>query len=592
MKIKKWFLDLSLMKKVNITLAGFVIVPICILGIVMAVAIYRSNTSKLYEEIYENLGAGMERVRECWADTEDIPLSCMQNEALQRIGKGRAMGRDYITVRSWIDELQESQPWYENICITLKNGKQFQTGNYVNETEEDVENILGERESVWKTSTGALYIFEEENRELLVYYGIVRSYDSVISEETAGTVSVRIREEELCRSYTEPLKQEFQSVYVQNKSGTVVTSTDRELLGQSGSAELSDAEKEVGRGVFHQGGNICFFIYDEQSGCTLVEAIPLVVFYGDILIIFVLLFAVSILCFLFCIIYERVQKKYIIHPIYDLAEAFREMEQADFVLVRESGGRDEVGALQSSFNEMSRKLNQLVNQVYRAEYERNEAQLRALTEQINPHFLYNTLDSIHWKAIRNRDSEVADQIVALSDVYRYLLNKGNEFIAIRDEVKFLEKYLYLMGMRFGSRLQWNRKIGENVQDMEIPKLIIQPLVENAIVHGIEPSEEGGKISLFILMEENGLLIQVADTGVGFGRDITLKNDETDSLEGAFAIKNINKRLKLYYPGHYEYIISSSRGGGTCVTIRLIMYDAYRSEENGGEMRNKVREEDV
>ena len=95
-----------------------------------------------------------------------------------------------------------------------------------------------------------------------------------------------------------------------------------------------------------------------------------------------------------------------------------------------------------------------------------------------------------------------------------------------------------------------------------------------------------------LMEENGLLIQVADTGVGFGRDITLKNDGTDSLEGAFAIKNINKRLKLYYPGHYEYIISSSRGGGTCVTIRLMMYDAYSSEENGGEMRNKVGEEDV
>lgn len=97
---------------------------------------------------------------------------------------------------------------------------------------------------------------------------------------------------------------------------------------------------------------------------------------------------------------------------------------------------------------MVARLDNLINRVYRADAEKSAAQLRALTEQIKPHFLYNTLDSIHWKAIRNRDSEVAEQILALSDVYRYLLNKGQEFILIKDEVDFHERYLYLMRMRF------------------------------------------------------------------------------------------------------------------------------------------------
>ena len=207
--------------------------------------------------------------------------------------------------------------------------------------------------------------------------------------------------------------------------------------------------------------------------------------------------------------------------------------------------------MHEAFNQITERIDNLIKKVYLIDYEKQEAQLRALTEQINPHFLYNTLDSIHWKAIRNKDLEVAEQILALSDVYRYLLNQGKEKITIRDEVKFQEKYLYLMSMRYGNRVAWKSEVSEDALDLMIPKLIIQPLIENAIVHGIEPSPEGGSVILRIYREKGELVIDVKDTGVGFGRNLSLRNDELHALEGGFALKHMNRRMKLHYPKVFD-----------------------------------------
>ena len=301
------------------------------------------------------------------------------------------------------------------------------------------------------------------------------------------------------------------------------------------------------------------------------------VLYNNVINVLILMFCALAVCFLFCIIFSKIQKRYLILPIYSLAEAFSKTGEASFVSIPDIRRKDEIGMLQCAFNQMNERLDLLINQVYSVNLEKQEAELRALTERINPHFLYNTLDSIHWKAIRNKDQEVAEQVLALSDVYRYLLNNGNEFFRIRDEVKFQEKYMYLMKMRFGDRIIWKREIAEDVLDMEIPKLIIQPLIENAIVHGIEPAQDGGEIFLRIQKTETELSIEVCDTGIGFGKVISLHNDEIGSLDGAFALKNINSRLKLHYKDRYDFDIFSCEAEGTKVKIRLGL---QKSEQKG------------
>lgn len=572
--MKKRFLNYSLAKKANVTLFILVIIPVFILGIVLMCWLYRSNTSSVYEENYRNLKTGLDKLEMCYEQVMDLPMECMKNEPLQRIGTDRVVGKDYIEVRKWIDETYQANPFCENICISLNNGKQFQAGKYVVEDADEIMQKLGERsEQMWAVGEHpryALSLHNTKQQDLITYIAKIEHYYQLNAQNYIGTISVRMKENEVSKLYEEEMEKGFEKVFLTGSSGTVVSSTDKEDLHKE-NAEISDVLGQIKgkqKGMYWRGSSVFFYRYSDLLLCYLVEQVPVHVLYGNIMNIILMLFFAMVLCLIFCVIFGKIQKKYVISPIFELVGAFGAMERAEFVPLPDTGRRDEIGILQGSFNQMTERLDTLVNQVYRADYEKQQAQLRALTEQINPHFLYNTLDSIHWKAIRNKDNEVAEQVLALSDVYRYLLNKGKDYIRVKDEVKFQERYLYLMSMRFGSRVTWESRVEESAMEVLIPKLIIQPLIENAIVYGIEPSSEGGRVILEIRTEADKLVIQVEDTGVGFGHNLSLTNDEVEGLEGAFALKNINHRLKLYEPDGYEYVIQSSESGGSSVMIQM------------------------
>lgn len=573
--MRKWFDDCSLTKKANILLFLFVIIPFFLFGIILMMWVYRTNISELHTENDHGLEIGIKKLEQCYSEVEALPILCMQNEPLQRIGANRTVGKDYVKVREWLDEIYESAPWYQNISISLNNGKRFQAGSYVEEDVESVLRQLGNEKSVWITGEVPVYSlrFDQMNEEkILTFYAAIDSYYYGENKKPIGSISIRLKEQEFSKLYEEELKKGYRSVCLLDKNGRIISSSDQEALRKGDMEPPAVFTKMQGRtqGMFWYGKYIMFFHQSQMTGGYLVEEIPLFVFYGNLLLMMSLLFCAVLLCILFCVIFNKIQKKYVIQPVFGLVDAFGDMERAEFVTIPDVHRKDEIGILQEAFNQMTERLDNLINQVYRIDYEKQEAQLRALTEQINPHFLYNTLDSIHWKAIRNKDLEVAEQILALSDVYRYLLNQGKEKITIRDEVKFQEKYLYLMSMRYGNRVAWKSEVSEDALDLMIPKLIIQPLIENAIVHGIEPSPEGGSVILRIYREKGELVIDVKDTGVGFGRNLSLRNDELHALEGAFALKNMNSRLKLHYPKGYECWVKSSKNGGSHIIIRICL----------------------
>lgn len=573
---KKQFQDYSLIKKMNISLFSMVIIPIFLLGCVLMTWIYRSNTAELYGKNHENLEISMQELEEYFERVTDLPIECSNNDSLLRIGEGRAVDKDYLEVRAWLDTIYGRDKNYENICITLNNGKQFQVGKYVKEEKADILKKLSEGQtSLWTSGVKAKYLLPGEKNEqiaLVTFYANINEYFSSGRAKSKGVVTVRLKERELCNMYIQRFQEQYKNLFLMAADGQVISSADKSGLNREWTQYMDFRKKaaEKYQGSYLSEGHVYIYHYSEQISCWLVEEIPFAAFFGNILSIMAMLFFALLLCLLFCIFFGRVQKQYIIRPVFQMVEAFRDVEKGAFITIPYSGRSDEIGILQKSFNTMTGRLDRLVNQVYRADSEKKEAELRALTEQINPHFLYNTLDSIHWKAIRNRDGEVAEQIMALADVYRYLLNEGKEFIRVGDEIKFLERYLYLMNMRFGGRVTWESFIGEEAGDVYIPKLIIQPLIENAIVHGIEPSALGGKVILEIQKQGENLNIVVKDTGIGFGKDVRFKKDEVESLDGSFALKNINNRLKIHYPGRYEYVIESSQKGGSMVLITLTL----------------------
>jgi two-component system sensor histidine kinase YesM len=229
---------------------------------------------------------------------------------------------------------------------------------------------------------------------------------------------------------------------------------------------------------------------------------------------------------------------------------------------------DEIGRINQEVERIFNRLHDLIHEVYISRIYNQEATLKMLTSQINPHFIYNTLDSIRWKAIQNKDPEVGEQIEALSDLFRHVLNRGDDLVTVDQEIKHLETYLYIMNFRYRDRIKCTICVGDGVRAVRIPKLILQPIVENAILHGIEKQAGPGEIAVNI-EEDRGLLsIMIRDNGVGTDSHAVNRMLEEADDSGSFALKNINRRIKLCYGDEYGLVFESKSGKGTTVSLVL------------------------
>ncbi len=249
------------------------------------------------------------------------------------------------------------------------------------------------------------------------------------------------------------------------------------------------------------------------------------------------------------------------------------MEQAgagDLFVRFEEKRKDEIGQLGMRFNWLLEQIQSLVLQVKEKEKEKQRAEMTALQAQIHPHFLYNTLDTIQWKALEYGADEAADMIQALSKFFRYSLNQGKEWTSLENEVQQIRNYLFIQKIRYEERLQFEIDCRANTQ-WEIPKLILQPLVENAIYHGIKPKSNGGSIRIEIHEEAMRLEIAICDTGIGM--DPTALRKLRESVEGdgdslGVGMKNVQRRLQLVYGKDYGITRILSGSGGTRIELRI------------------------
>lgn len=262
-------------------------------------------------------------------------------------------------------------------------------------------------------------------------------------------------------------------------------------------------------------------------------------------------------------------------PLHTLRVAMENFKQGDFSQKVEVMTQDEVGEASACFNRMVDDIRELIDRNYVMALKERESELDALQAQINPHFLYNTLDSLYWKATESGNDEIAEDILSLSQLFRLVLSRGSGIVTVKTEAELLERYLHIQKMRFGKRLEYEISLDERIMEEEIPKLILQPFVENAIVHGFEKID--GKYNLFIIgtKEEKRMIFQIKDTGVGMSKEqLDAIWDKADNRKyasqriGRYAIKNVKERLELIYHKDYELHIESRVGQGTTVTLAV------------------------
>lgn len=233
---------------------------------------------------------------------------------------------------------------------------------------------------------------------------------------------------------------------------------------------------------------------------------------------------------------------------------------------------DEIGHLSMKFNQMMDRIRNLKEQVIEEQEDKRKYELQALQAQINPHFLYNTLDSIIWMAETN-DSNIVAMTEALAKLFRISLNKGNEEISLERELEHVKNYLIIQSMRYADKFTYEISAEPGVERCRTIKLILQPIVENCIYHGIKKKRGTGKITIRAYRREQNLIIEVSDDGCGMPEEICRKilSDEIESenISGSgIGVKNVNERIQLRFGKKYGLSYSSEEGVGTTVTYVL------------------------
>ncbi len=372
-----------------------------------------------------------------------------------------------------------------------------------------------------------------------------------------------------------------------NSSGMILTYDDRSIFeqGQIPQESRSDIMEQIRLGLSPDNDSSLFNLkhYEVISSSFTLDNVLLR--YGVIMPTNLvmdryynavrLLVALTLLVTIAMLLVALPLSKAIWSPIGELVGLMQLLEKGNLGVQSQRIKNDEFKFIFDSFNNMSNEIKYLFDVVYREELARKEAQLAALQARINPHFLYNTLEIMNWKARIGGNTELSEIIEALGRLLDAGMNRGGQSICrLKDEIKLVESYMLIMDKRLGKRLEYVKEIDENLLEGTIPKLLIQPLLENAMIHGVEPLG-GGRVVLSVKLIEKRLVITVEDNGAGisdedleeFNKLFMGQPSKIGSSTG-IGVKNVHERIQIIYGKEYGLHLKKGRERGTTAIITI------------------------
>ena len=325
--------------------------------------------------------------------------------------------------------------------------------------------------------------------------------------------------------------------------------------------------------------NLIVFHQSDNTQWTIISNIPLEELYKDLsklrfVIVFLILISIYISVVLSILFSNNITK-----PIFKLKRYMRIAEEGNFAKTIPVQSNDEIRELSQSFNHMIFKIDNLIQKNYKTEILKREAELNALQAQINPHFLYNTLQIMDLMAEQEGIETISTLCQNLSRIFRYSINQGKEIVEIARELEHAQNYIYIQKIRFLDKFDVVYKVDESLLKYKILKLIIQPLIENAILHGVENKQGKCIITIEIAKREDAVIIMVEDNGRGMDTEELERlnqslNEEiihaeiSDGSRQSIGIKNVNSRIKLYFGESFGVVIQSALGIGTKAIVRI------------------------
>lgn len=376
-------------------------------------------------------------------------------------------------------------------------------------------------------------------------------------------------------------------LYLMDANGELIYHPEQQLIA-SGLAK----ENNLVAATYHDGGQMETFRGETRSvivrtvgytGWRIVGVIPqqgLALNQVDNLMIvaFILLLLFDIVILINSFISTKLTA-----PIKHLEESVQAVEYGGGNTDIYQGGSYEIRHLGASIQGMVDQLQELTDDIVREHEQKQKSELDALQSQINPHFLYNALDIIVWMIEKEQPKEAVNIVTALARLFRISLSRGKNIIPVRDEIEHVQNYLMIQKMRYKNKFSYEIDLDEAVKNLSIIKLVVQPLVENAIYHGMDFMDGDGKITITARVVGEELHLSVADNGLGMKPEVVerLLVENTPVSKGSgVGLKNVNERIKLYFGDKYGVMIESEPDAGTCITLILPVVHCETEEVSG------------
>lgn len=332
--------------------------------------------------------------------------------------------------------------------------------------------------------------------------------------------------------------------------------TDQQLIKKSDNQNKNQREKYI---IMNESLN--------ASNWKVVFYKPIDTLHFDVSSIIKAVFLAIAICIIMLLVFSLIFSKLIVNRIELLTYNIKCVDENNLKNIITSTDKDEIGKLIRSFEGMMKKIDTLISEVYESELKKKEAEMIALQAQINPHFLYNVLSSINWKAIMINANEISRTAQLLASFYRTALNGGKNIIGVKEELENTKSYIEIQSILHNGSFITIYDIDEEIYNYQIIKLLLQPIVENAIEHGLDCKKSGEKIlQVTAGINDRIMLFKIQDNGPGLEKEVADKLLNVDSK--GYGLKNVNERIKLYYGEEYGVNIESTVNVGTSISIMI------------------------
>ncbi|MCQ6561512.1 sensor histidine kinase [Paenibacillus mendelii] len=578
--------NMKLKPKLIFSFALLIFLSAFSIGIVSYYVLKRSIVNELGQSIQEMLQKTMQNIDYKLKDIDDIYVNVIMNQKLQQLMELPAVqpGQAEEAIKTFYEDIYPDvfggrSEQLESVAIYGENGLNLTYNLGQSAMNRPIEEVRG-TPLYKKASEGrGKPMWSFENQDLIPGGNSnsitnVRKALALLTFKDWGLMIISVRESYIYESYEDTLKKLHSTTFMVDEQGRILSHPNKNLLSTPvDPAVQGQLEKGLNASSLITIGGLGYslhYITSDYTGWKLVTLVPQSEMNQNITLAKNTIFLIIGITVMLVFILSIAISTGITRPTVKLLRHIRKIKDGDMDTKLNLGTQEEFGELAESFNEMTGELKVLINQAREDERRIRTAELRALQSQINPHMLYNSLDAIYWMTLTKDYEEIAEMTTSLAQFFRLILNNGNERTSIAKEVETIEQYLRIQMLQFKDKIQYTIQMEEELLQESCIKLILQPLVENAILHGIKPlRSRQGQLSIAGRREGRDILLEVIDNGVGMNAvqmGTLLEPPLQDS--GGYGAYNVHERIVMAYGPKYGIQYESEPGQGTRVRILI------------------------